>query len=122
MTEAINADEPPAARTRDQGTAATYRRAWDAAIGTNPQIITITSFNEWHEGSQIEPAVAHSAAGNNYPGYAGGPLDYLNRTAEAVQKFQQRLALQAAGGCFTVAARPAGTSEAPSASVEPPTF
>lgn len=35
---------------------ATYRTSWSAAIASNPAWITITSFNEWFEGSMIEPA------------------------------------------------------------------
>jgi hypothetical protein len=32
-----------------------YSRVWQGAIATRPPIISITSFNEWPEGSQIEP-------------------------------------------------------------------
>lgn len=34
----------------------TYRTSWEAAIASNPDWITITSFNEWFEGSMIEPS------------------------------------------------------------------
>ena len=27
------------------------------------QVVTLTSFNEWHEGTQIEPAVSQSRGG-----------------------------------------------------------
>ncbi len=37
----------------------TYRMLWEAAIDANPDWVLITSFNEWHEGSQIEPSVEH---------------------------------------------------------------
>jgi hypothetical protein len=30
---------------------------WKAAIAARPDRITITSYNEWHEGTQIEPAM-----------------------------------------------------------------
>lgn len=33
-----------------------YNRQFANAILSQPEIITITSFNEWHEGTQIEPA------------------------------------------------------------------
>lgn len=33
-----------------------YRRQWAAAIKADPHWILITSFNEWHEGSEIEPS------------------------------------------------------------------
>ncbi|XP_075228306.1 glycoprotein endo-alpha-1,2-mannosidase isoform X2 [Lycorma delicatula] len=34
-----------------------YEVAWRAALSSQPAIVTITSFNEWHEGTQIEPAL-----------------------------------------------------------------
>lgn len=33
-----------------------YRQIWEAAIASNPQWILITSFNEWPEGTEIEPS------------------------------------------------------------------
>lgn len=38
---------------------ATYRTSWTAAMASNPSWITITSFNEWYEGSMIEPSVTY---------------------------------------------------------------
>jgi hypothetical protein len=35
----------------------TYRAYWDMARASKPQWILVTSFNEWHEGSEIEPSV-----------------------------------------------------------------
>ncbi len=68
---------------RDAG--ATYDAQWKAALGTGvePALVTVTSFNEWHEGTQIEPAApGHVAAtGRRYLDYA--PLEpdgYLQRT------------------------------------------
>ncbi|MBI3949236.1 MAG: hypothetical protein HY314_02100 [Acidobacteria bacterium] len=34
-----------------------YRASWDAATSSQPHWILVTSFNEWHEGSEIEPSV-----------------------------------------------------------------
>jgi Glycosyl hydrolase family 99 len=38
---------------------ATYRASWTGALSSNPDWITITSFNEWYEGSMIEPSVSY---------------------------------------------------------------
>jgi hypothetical protein len=46
---------------RDNG--ATYTTSWEAAMSSNPEWITITSFNEWFEGAEIEPSVTW---GNEY--------------------------------------------------------
>lgn len=35
---------------------ATYRVLWDAAIRHDADWVVVTSFNEWHEGSEIEPS------------------------------------------------------------------
>ncbi len=42
---------------------ATYHTSWSAAMSSNPEWITITSFNEWFEGAMIEPSVHY---GNQY--------------------------------------------------------
>ncbi len=42
---------------------ALYEENWRAAIASNPEWITITSWNEWFEGTQIEPANDY---GNRY--------------------------------------------------------
>jgi hypothetical protein len=34
-----------------------YERAWRHAIEADADIISITSYNEWGEGTQIEPAI-----------------------------------------------------------------
>ncbi|MGH3000688.1 MAG: hypothetical protein ACRDNM_15435, partial [Gaiellaceae bacterium] len=70
-------------RARDDGT--TYDNLWRAAIRARPDGITITSFNEWGEGTQIEPA----AAKPGYLSYNGSwglkgvaaQMAYLVRTA-----------------------------------------
>lgn len=35
----------------------TYRTLWENAIEADPDWVLITSWNEWHEGSEIEPSV-----------------------------------------------------------------
>jgi hypothetical protein len=49
------------ARSREGG--AYYRQCWQAAIDSKPHWVIINSFNEWPEGSYIEPS---RAFGNQY--------------------------------------------------------
>jgi hypothetical protein len=49
------------ARARNNGEY--YRATWNAALATRPDLVIITSFNEWVEGSMIEPSVTY---GNLY--------------------------------------------------------
>ncbi len=51
---------------------------WRAAVRARADIVTITSYNEWHEGTQIEPARAGA------PGYASyaGAWGAVGRAAE----------------------------------------
>jgi hypothetical protein len=46
----------PDVRVRARRAGKTYDGMWRAAIRAKPDRITITSYNEWHEGTQIEPA------------------------------------------------------------------
>jgi hypothetical protein len=74
----------------------TYDSMWKAAIHSKPDGVTITSYNEWHEGTQIEPARA-TAPGNaaklSYESYEGAyglhgkaaQRAYLDRTRFWVQ-------------------------------------
>jgi glycoprotein endo-alpha-1,2-mannosidase len=34
-----------------------YKQAWRKAIASKPDFITVTSYNEWHEGTQIEAVI-----------------------------------------------------------------
>ncbi|MGI5835836.1 MAG: endo-1,3-alpha-glucanase family glycosylhydrolase [Chloroflexota bacterium] len=40
-----------------------YARRWESAIASNPGVVTITSWNEWGEGTEIEPGTSY---GNLY--------------------------------------------------------
>jgi len=33
-----------------------YERTWRAALGSRPDIVLICTWNEWHEGTEIEPS------------------------------------------------------------------
>ncbi|BCJ73889.1 hypothetical protein CS0771_34330 [Catellatospora sp. IY07-71] len=59
--------------SRENG--ATYDRQWGnvlaAANGGPPSWVSITSFNEWHEGSVIEPASASPPGGFGYQTFSG---------------------------------------------------
>ena len=45
-------------RVRDRNDGRWYDHMWQAAVRASPDLVTITSYNEWHEGTQIEPARA----------------------------------------------------------------
>ena len=75
---------------RDRQNGAFYDRLFKAAIEADPFYITITSFNEWPEGTQIEPAVPKSIPGFTYKDYS--PLDpeyYIRRTRYWVDKYMK---------------------------------
>ena len=38
---------------------ATYRRTWEQCLASHAPWVAITTFNEWHEGSEIEPSVEY---------------------------------------------------------------
>jgi hypothetical protein len=78
---------------REEG--ARYDAMWQAAVAAGPEWIGVTSFNEWHEGTQIEPARDYSTATRTYTGYEGAfgvasadaPNAYLDRTAYWVERY-----------------------------------
>ena len=71
-----------------------YDEEWYSAIYTsNSKYISITSFNEWHEGTQIEPAISNKidGLGYHYKDYEveGGPDSYLIRTKYWVERYKK---------------------------------
>jgi glycoprotein endo-alpha-1,2-mannosidase len=71
---------------------ATYNDRWEAAlsVGVEPELVTITTFNEWHEGTQIEPAAVgvSNGLGYNYEDYGSLPPEgYLTLTSQWVTRF-----------------------------------
>lgn len=49
----------PGAFVVSRNNGATYNTSWRAALSSNPDWVTITSFNEWYEGSMLEPSVSY---------------------------------------------------------------
>jgi len=62
------------ARDRQQG--AYFERGFEAAIESHPDMISITSFNEWHEGTQIEEAIPKQTADHRYVDYTPADSDF----------------------------------------------
>jgi glycoprotein endo-alpha-1,2-mannosidase len=54
----------PVVKSRRDG--ATYDSMWKMAIQAAADRVTITSYNEWHEGTQIEPASSSSTRRGSY--------------------------------------------------------
>ncbi|KAI7837064.1 hypothetical protein COHA_009063 [Chlorella ohadii] len=54
-----------AAATRPRQGGARYRHWWEAALAVQPAAVSITSYNEWGEGTQIEPAKVFPAGGGS---------------------------------------------------------
>jgi len=70
-----------------------YDRMWRTALRANADLVTITSYNEWQEGTQIEPAQAQEER----PGYDGAwgrtgiaaRRAYLDATAHWTARFRE---------------------------------
>ena len=52
---------PPPRPVTDRWEGETYRALWQEAIAAAPDYVLITSWNEWHEGSEIEPSVEYGS-------------------------------------------------------------
>ncbi|MFE6972809.1 ThuA domain-containing protein [Streptomyces sp. NPDC057682] len=86
--------------TLDRDDGAAYDLEWsnalDPAVGGSPTWVSVTSFNEWHEGSPIEPASSTPPAGHGYRTYEGAygktgeaaETAYLDRTAYWAGRFE----------------------------------
>ncbi|HEY6962503.1 MAG TPA: hypothetical protein VI408_11490 [Gaiellaceae bacterium] len=81
----------------------TYDSMWRMAIASGADRVTITSFNEWHEGTQIEPAVRVRRGRYRYLSYDGAyglhgvaaETAYLVRTRYWADVFRKTSALHA---------------------------
>ena len=77
------------ATTRDRKSGVYYNTMWQAALNSGADVIAITSYNEWHEGTQIEPAAPKRIEGFTYLDYSPRPPDYyLKMTGRWVDKFE----------------------------------
>jgi hypothetical protein len=86
----------PALRPRAAG--ATYDQMWWRVFESGAEWTSNVSFNEWHEGTQIEPAVPKSIAGFTYLNYEGAygatgvaaETAYIARTRQMADHFAVR--------------------------------
>jgi hypothetical protein len=79
-------------RLKARRNGATYDAMWRGAIGAGAEIVTVTSYNEWHEGTQIEPARAARTGYESYDGAWGlygraAERAYLERTLHWTGRF-----------------------------------
>ena len=68
-----------------------YETAWRSAVAAPSKMISITSFNEWHEGTQIEPAVPKTCSNFTYQDYQPHSDDhYLQLTDKWIKEFSNK--------------------------------
>ena len=76
------------ANTQDRRNGEYYQENFLEAINSGADVISITSYNEWHEGTQIEPAVQKL----KYLDYLPNPPEfYLHKTKELVLAYETSL-------------------------------
>jgi hypothetical protein len=61
----------------DRAAGMTYEQSWEAALSVDPPWVLVSSWNEWHEGSEIEPSAEHGRR-------------YLDATRTWADRFRQR--------------------------------
>jgi glycoprotein endo-alpha-1,2-mannosidase len=91
--DARRATADPRVKPRRDG--ARYDGTWRGALRADADIVTVTSYNEWHEGTQIEPARGQQSGYESYEGawgLYGGAAEtaYLDRTAFWVHRLMRR--------------------------------
>lgn len=96
-------------RVKPRRNGATYDTMWRAALAAHADLVTITSFNEWNEGTQIEPAATSPRPG--YESYAG---TYGVRNRDAAYAYLARTAYwtEVAAGVAPLRSMPAPTATA----------
>lgn len=66
-----------------------YKEMFQAAMGAGAELISLTSFNEWHEGTQIEATVPKKISGFTYIDFSPHQPDfYLKLTRNFAQHMQ----------------------------------
>jgi glycoprotein endo-alpha-1,2-mannosidase len=84
----------PDRRVKPRRNGATYDEMWRGALRARADLVTITSYNEWHEGTQIEAASAGRRGYLSYDGAWGmrgwaAQDAYLVRTAYWVRRLSR---------------------------------
>jgi glycoprotein endo-alpha-1,2-mannosidase len=82
----------PVTAIRDRRDGSVYDRSWASAVAAAAPMVTITSYNEWHEGTQIEPATLLEG----YASYEGAyglrgtaaETAYLDRTRAWIKAYK----------------------------------
>jgi glycoprotein endo-alpha-1,2-mannosidase len=76
-------------KSRDAGQY--YDKMFMNAVNVHPDFIGITSFNEWHEGTQIEPAIPKKLSSYTYEDYGEDtdPLFYIKMTKALIRKYEK---------------------------------
>ncbi|XP_055981287.1 glycoprotein endo-alpha-1,2-mannosidase [Sorex fumeus] len=85
-----------AVNTRNRINGIYYEHALKSALRHQPSLISITSFNEWHEGTQIEKAVPRRTSKTVYLDYRPHkPNLYLELTRKWSEKYSKERATYA---------------------------
>lgn len=89
------------ANTKPRADGQYYRDMFEAAIKVKPYLISITSFNEWHEGTQIENALPHSRGDKKYLDYSPNAPDfYLTLTRALIKEYEEAIGEKSVHGHF----------------------
>lgn len=76
--------------TRNRVNGRYYETSLQAALSVRPEIVTITSFNQWHEGTQIEKATPKKTVTRLYLDYQPNQPDhYLELTHQWAENFNK---------------------------------
>ena len=67
-----------------------YEESWNLALAENTDLISITSFNEWHEGTQIEKSIPKRTGSFDYLDFLPHGSDYyLFLTKQQLNKYSR---------------------------------